>query len=605
MSLRPWWETYQGLLEWELHLLDEAGIPHRLDEAFRRDHGVIKLHVWPRVNGVEKRMEVVYPDLYPWFRPEVVSPDDDLDKHQGPFQKNLCLLPRPPEAWEAGRDSLARLLVEQLPRLYEVQNSHDHPAGLEVHQAEPFTAWYEYGLPGAFVVDGSWDLRGHHEGTFEYVLLRANLGVAEDAHKALVGVVLTVDSPTGTLGRTDEVLAQRYDALPRGTGRWCRLDGPLPTPDPGEARRMLSETIGQVASESLPGQTGRGPRLEVVAGVFPIEATYGGGEADAWVFVVTLDPAATRSERRATGRARAMGRRTLYLQGLRGGRDDLEVRVPELHPLSNKRVLVAGVGGIGAPSAIQLAQARVKLHLIDDDWVEPATSVRYPLGFLDAGRLKIAALLEYLAAHYPHSAVEGRSLRLGRVRLDGSDEPDQTILAGLLDGTDLIYDAIGDHAVGRFLCDLAFRYGIPYVSASTTMGAWGGRVVVLRPGDGPCYGCLLHHIHDQEADEESLAPDSLIPPAAPDGEIRPVGCADATFTGAGFDALPVASAGVRAAVSVLCDGEDGGYPPIDWNVAVLRLRDEEGRPLAGTSFHHRLAQHPECGECARRSAESL
>lgn len=599
-----WWESDEGaLLEWEHHQLKQGSLPFEPDEKFIADARAYALTVQvPGPNGEPRQMRAVYPDLYPWFRPEVVSPDDDLEFHQGPAHKNLCLLDRPAEAWDPARDSLAFLLREQLPKVYQAQQEPDG-AGLEVPQPEPFTAWYDYWPAGAFVVDGSWDLSGVEGGTFTYVLLRARPSAPTREQEQLVGVVVEVRDVDGTIvASADETLRRRFVELPQHEGQWGRLPEPFSL-DPAKARRQLRRShdhLRHAHAEAL-GEPGRLPRLEVVAGVFPIEASHRGPSADAWSFVVTVHPPENRHERRAKGNATA-GRGPQHVAGLRGGRDDLAVRIPELAGLGTKTLAVFGVGGIGAPSAIELARGGSgRLCLIDHDRAEPEISVRYPVGYPEAGRPKVLALGEFIVAHQPLVELDAHGLRLGAVRVDGEGRPQQELLGELLDGVDLIYDATGDHGVALYLCDLAFTLGVPYVNVSTSLGAWGGRVAVFRPEGGPCFECLLAHLRDQEAQQTVPVEERLAPPADPDGQRRPVGCADATFTGAGFDVAAVAMAGVRLAVSVLLEGEKQGYPPVDWNVAVMRFRDEHGRALAGEAFHRTVARHPDCGECERRA----
>ena len=79
-----------------------------------------------------------------------------------------------------------------------------------------------------------------------------------------------------------------------------------------------------------------------------------------------------------------------------------------------------------------------------------------------------------------------------------------------------------------------------------------------------------------------------------------MGCGDSTYTGTSFDAASVVALGVRAAVSLLCDGQDGAYPAFGWNVATVWNRDHDGRPLAGKAFEFTLGRHKDCAECNRR-----
>lgn len=598
MTPTAWWEQFPGRLEWELEYLRLAGYEPRLDEAFKDEHGAIRIDF--TVDG--QPMWAVFPDEYPWFRPEVVSPEDDLPKHQAPFQKNLCLLPREPQAWDAATDSLAGLLIHQLPKVYETQAQHENAEDTEVHQAEPFTAYYDAWPVGGITVDSEWELGAAQSGTFDCALLKTHIAFDNTQASRFVGVVLRVRDQSGAvIAEAEAPVLQRFDGHIAIAGRWGRFDKPLAVPDAADARRIIGRkhrTLREFQPVAPPSTT---LQIELVAAVFPVEATYGGGLTDAWMFVGTFDPPLRRAERRARAANNDPhpSRIQQWIRGLRGGRSDMAVRVPQLAPLRDKTVLAVGVGGIGAPAAIQFAQSGASLRLIDHDYIEPATGVRYPLGYLDAGRAKIAGVGEHIIYNFPFSDLEGQAYRLGAVRTHGGESVVDRLLE-FVNKSDLIFDATGDHAIGLYLNDLAAQQDIPYVAATTTLGAWGGRVIAVRPNHGPCFECVRAHMRDQVQTPPTDPADSLFPPEDPDGEIRPVGCADATYTGTVFDSAPISAAGVRAAVSLLCEGADDGYPAIDWNVAVIHLRDEQGRPLAGQAHHHKLEQHPDCGECQRR-----
>lgn len=599
MTLEPWWEHWDGLLQTEFDALDAAGIRHELDGNFLSNHGIVKVVVWPRVNGEERRMEAVFPDLYPWFRPEVLSPGDDLPKHQGPFEKNLCLLPRESDAWRIGHDTLAGLLTTQLDKVYESQHSPiSHK--IEEHQAEPFTAYYDNAGVGALVVDSGWDLGDATHGTFEYGIWKRQILLGEHRHQTtFVGAVLEVrDQDGNTVAEADPVLANRF--VEKLTGRWQRRSEPVRKPRGRAAREAVRHEHRHLRNTEYE-RHGSAGSVEAVGLVFPVEAEYGGATVDAWMFLVSFAPQMQRRDLRSYRRSLHEQGHTQWLPGQRGSRSDLAIRVPRLRPLRGKNVLVVGVGALGAPAAQHLVQSGANVRLVDGDVADAGTSVRFPFGYADAGRSKVQVAAEWLAAHSPLAEVDGDSMRLGAVRLSPRPDAEQHgNLNRLLDGVDLILDATGSHAVGLFLSDCAAMMGVPFVNATTTWGCWGGRVMALRPKDGACFECVYCHIDDREScdvpDEERL-----IAPEEPGGEIRPVGCGDATYTGSSFDAAAVVSVTVRAIVSMLCGGEEGAYPPMRWDVATIWNRTPDGAPLAGRTFEFELGRHEDCYECKRRS----
>ena len=326
MNILPWWEEWPGLLDYELGQLEAVGIRHDLDEDYLREHGVVRIHIWPEVGGAQKQMVADYPDLYPWFRPEVVSPDDDLPKHQAAFSKNLCLLPRDSDVWKPAEDTLAGVLGTQLRLVYESQRSPD-AANMEVHQAEPFTEYYERDGVGALVVDSSWRLGTADHGTFEYGLWQYHIALGAAAHETrFVGAVLRVTDEAGNaLASASDSVARQFTTTFRG--RWQRLPEPLRVESAADARAALREHPS-LATNNFRQVEKLKVEAEVVGLVFPVEAAYGGQTADGWMFIASFVPL-------ATGKQKALQRRAIdhrgsshWIAGQRGGAADLSVRCP-------------------------------------------------------------------------------------------------------------------------------------------------------------------------------------------------------------------------------------------------------------------------------------
>ncbi len=274
---------------------------------------------------------------------------------------------------------------------------------------------------------------------------------------------------------------------------------------------------------------------------------------------------------------------------------DLIKRIPELQPLCEKTVAVFGLGCLGAPSVLEFARANVgRLRLVDYDIVDPASTVRWPIGFTVAGHKKTIVLQNFIHLNYPYTECKVFDFRVGSVRgVTPNRPPDQELIKTITEDVDLIYDSTGEWGVQHFLTDYAWEHKIPYIGLSGTLGAWGGKVFRIRPWDGTGCWCCYRTACDEDDIPE--------PPSAPDeqgrGRVQPVGCADPTFTGAGFDMLQVALMGVKMGISTLCEGAANAYPPIDWDVVHIRLRSEDGSIIPPTFDTYNLSPYAKCKRC--------
>ena len=394
-------------------------------------------------------------------------------------------------------------------------------------------------------------------------------------------VKLVTDDNEGNLAQADANLAKCFEREIQA--RWLRLNNRPPLFAPDDLVRWLSNR-----DESIPRPAWRpigGGRIDVIGVIFPEEIGYQ-MSGDGWLFVVRVAKPGSNGKKW----------RSYYARALRGGRIDMIGRTPELESLAKVAVAIPGLGALGAPSALEMARAGVgELRLLDFDYVNPGTTVRWPLGLQAAGLLKTTSLPEFLAANYPQTKVKVYTHRIGAVR-DPADAlpPDSVILEALLDGATLVYDATAEIGIQRALSDLAREKGIPYICVSATEGAWGGLIARIRPGrtEG-CWYCLMHHI-----DTRSIPG----PARSPAGTVQPIGCANPTFTGAGFDLAEIALAGTRLAIATLCADQVNGYPDYEWDVACISLRDKSGKSIAPQWETFALKRHPNCESCRNAAA---
>lgn len=567
--VRTWWEREPARLEYELAELQAAGITYNVDEALKsRGLLIIDLEITAE-DGEKLALKAQFPDLYPYFRFEVLAPDLTLPHHQQPISKQLCMLGRATVNWNTS-DTLAAFTRQRLPAVLSSgrSTSSAEVVNTEEHQGEPFGDYYSYAKDAMILIDGQWSIdQSIPNGTLI-------LGLEEQPAEILRGAALRICDREGRiLAQADPVIASRYSK--QIEARWVRVNQPIPVTDPN----AFLETL-RAQHEQLRKPVWRvvgGGNIDVIGVVFPEEHSWRGQPADGWLFVVQV--------RKQYGRS-AFGGTYLARVG-RAGRADLTSRIPELLGLQQKTIAIAGTGALGGPSAIEFARAGLgETRLLDFDFVDPGTVVRWSLGLRVAGGNKVESLKTFIGSNYPYTRVEAFTHRIGVVR-ENADEPhEQLVLEQFMDSADLIYDATAEVGINHLLSDLAAQRQLPYICVSTTAGAWGGRLIRVRPGRTA--GCWMCH---QWTIDSGLIP---IPLSDSQGEIQPAGCGDPTFTGSSFDIGTIALAGVRLAIGTLQSQVAEGYPDVDWDVAIINLRDETGRVTKSQWEVFPLERHPSC-----------
>lgn len=294
-------------------------------------------------------------------------------------------------------------------------------------------------------------------------------------------------------------------------------------------------------------------------------------------------------DRRATGRytpPKSEPMQRYLARARRAGPGDLASRIPEVQALQDKTITVLGLGGLGAPVALDLVRSGVgALQLVDNDVVDPATVVRWPLGLTAAEHPKVAVIRDFIAANYPYTTVELLvPTRLGAPRLRLPQESDLDFLDTILESTDLIIDATTETGVNDAIAQLARDGGVPYVVGWATAGCWGGFVARVLPDRGGCWRCVRYALNDGTIPA---------PKFDPNGNVQPIGCADPTFTGTSFDLAAISNVLTRLSVSTLCEA----YATVPWDIAVIEVRDGDvitGPRLSATQM---LQRHPDCPVC--------
>jgi molybdopterin/thiamine biosynthesis adenylyltransferase len=273
-----------------------------------------------------------------------------------------------------------------------------------------------------------------------------------------------------------------------------------------------------------------------------------------------------------------------FVRAVYAGRNDIALRVPELHPLRQKTVALFGTGSLGAPAVLELARCGLgTLRFLDHDVIDGGPTVRWPFGIREVGRKKVEVLRKFILQEYPYTVPLAIDHELGAPAAPRR-RSDQDVITEMVVGADLVFDATANLNVQLMLASLSRQCGIPYLMVEGRYGGWGG--VVFRQSPDPqtaCVYCLLHALQPEGGIADA--------PAGPLVGVQPHGCGDPTFTGTGFDMSTIALDAVRRAVGMLCGGT---CPDPPGNVAVISLRNEDGSPSAPRWDTHDLKRHPKC-----------
>lgn len=216
------------------------------------------------------------------------------------------------------------------------------------------------------------------------------------------------------------------------------------------------------------------------------------------------------------------------------------------------RAAVVGVGGLGAPAAVALAQVGAALSLIDPDRVELSNLPRQPAyGHGDIGEEKVEAAARRLRAC--HDGLDVRTHVAAVTRQNGTR---------LLSGHDVIIDATDGMDVKALLNEIAVELNTPLVHAGVL--GLDGQLMTIAPHRSACLRCLFVEL---PAEEETPS------------------CQQAGILGPVVGAVGLAAA--REAHAVL----GGARPALQDRLAIL-----DGGALRWR--HIALRMNPECPVCA-------
>lgn len=147
--------------------------------------------------------------------------------------------------------------------------------------------------------------------------------------------------------------------------------------------------------------------------------------------------------------------------------------------LARGRVLIVGLGGLGAPASLYLAGAGIRTIAVVDDGIVELSNLHRQILYANAdiGRRKVEVASERLSAFNPEISV----IPIAQ-RLTAENAP------ALFRSFDIIVDGSDNFETRYILNDVAYFERKPWVYASLYRSY--GQLSLFYPPDSPCYRCL-------------------------------------------------------------------------------------------------------------------
>ena len=156
--------------------------------------------------------------------------------------------------------------------------------------------------------------------------------------------------------------------------------------------------------------------------------------------------------------------------------------------LKQAKILVAGVGGLGTFSSLLLAEMGVGyLRIVDRDLIEKTNLHRTPLyteDDIDQAKVEIAAI--HLKRLNPSMTIDTHACHINTANI-----------ASLLEGIDLVIDALDNFDTRRVINRECVKQGIPFVFCGVS-GRIGNITVFNSHKNSPCLACLYHEVNDND-----------------------------------------------------------------------------------------------------------
>jgi hypothetical protein len=201
--MKAWFENNIQRLEREKNELKALNVSFKIDEEAKEQKLLrIQLQISgdnPNFDLPIKTQEIeliaVYPDTYPYFRPNVYAHNIDLPRHQNPLDKGLCLLARPTDLWDP-QMTLAAFLQQQLKKvLIQGQKTDEEELSTdENEQPEPESEYFN--TQANVIIDPSIINNNPANNSVECIG-RITVGIPKDETRGLRYAVLKIKDSNG------------------------------------------------------------------------------------------------------------------------------------------------------------------------------------------------------------------------------------------------------------------------------------------------------------------------------------------------------------------------------------------------------------------------
>jgi len=152
--------------------------------------------------------------------------------------------------------------------------------------------------------------------------------------------------------------------------------------------------------------------------------------------------------------------------------------------MSEKSVLIIGLGSFGSNIAVELAKSGIgKFILVDMDFLELQNIARHQSGINDLGRFKTKAVRDLILQKNPYAKVETHEVSINNNLL---------LLRELMTKADLTICATDTNRSRHNSNQVSIELNKTVIFGRAVTRAEGGDVFILRGNTKPCYACLIN-----------------------------------------------------------------------------------------------------------------